>query len=74
MPPYLLWDYYTDKTIRIPHKIQTKNRVCLLCGHEFPQKNSVEVLSTESDLPSLKKSENDLVLDHWYPEFHLIVW
>jgi len=25
MPPYLLWDYYTEKTILMPHKIQTKN-------------------------------------------------
>jgi len=37
MPPYLLWDYYTEKTIRMPHKIQTKNMVCLIYGHECQQ-------------------------------------
>ena len=36
-------------------------------------KNSVEILSTEFDLHLYKKSENDLVPDDWYPEFHLIV-
>ena len=37
------------------------------------RKDSVEVLSTESDLHLYKKSENDLVPDDWYPEFHLVV-
>ena len=62
MPPYLLWNYYTEITLLIPHKIQTKNRVCLIYGHECLQKNSVEVLSTESDLHLYKKSENVLVI------------
>ena len=37
-------------------------------------KNSVEILSTELGLHLYKKSENYLALDHWYPEFHLVVW
>ena len=59
----------------MPHKIQTKNMgICDLRTWMSTIKNSVEILSTELGLHLYKKSEINLVLGHWYPEFHLIVW
>ena len=64
---------YRDNVTHTPLNLNKKYGMFDLQTGMSTIKNSVEILSTESDLHLYKMSENDLVLNHWYPEFHLIV-